>query len=559
MSLRFLSSVRPVPEGFEACAVTKRHLLGGGPLALHAQSAQEVFQVLPDARDRLQGVLITPAPQVTQTRLGRLFWHLTAPTEALPSLRSLLEACLGAIETAGALREKGVEMDWLADRLRHDLQNTRADYTRVTGTLLHELGRSKAFAADSQRAAAAAAFLAEASRLLTESLDYHGTLGRLARLAIPFLADWCVIDVVEGPQLRRVAGSHADPGKAWLLEELSARHVAGRYPAARAVEGKRTVMLSELNEEVLVAHGADARIKEIIGRLGARSLIAVPLVLHGSALGAITFVSSRPDFVFDEHRVGLAEEVARRAALAVENARLFEQAQEAVRLRDEFLSVASHELRTPVTSLLLTLQQGLRRGASNLPAARQDAIWALLERECTRLAGLVDQMLTVGRIHLDNLGLQLGETDLAAIVRAVAERLRPAFSDAGCEIRLRAPATLPGRWDAAKLDHVVTSILSNAVKFGPGRPIEIGVDPAGTTARLQVTDHGIGIASQDLPHVFEKFSRAVSSRSYGGLGLGLYIARHLVESQGGTIHAESVPDRFTTFTVELPLQGPSAA
>ncbi|HEY3447978.1 MAG TPA: HAMP domain-containing sensor histidine kinase [Myxococcales bacterium] len=560
MSLRFLSSVRPAPEGFEACVLTKRHLLGGGPLALYAQSEEEVFRVLPDARERLEGVLITTARRVTQVRLGRLFWHLCAPVEALPSLRSMLELALGAIETAGQLREKSVETDCLVSRLQQDLQNTRGDYTRVTGTLLHELGRSKAFAADSQRAAAAAGFVAEASRILTESLDYHDTLGRLARHAIPFLADWCVVDVVEDQRLRRVAGSHADPGKAWLLEELASRVASGPavYPGARAVESKKTVRLPEMTEEVIRAHASDGRVVEIVGRLGTRSLIAVPMIVHGHALGAITLASGRAESASDDRRVGLAEEVARRAALAVENARLFLQAQEAVRLRDEFLSVASHELRTPVTSLLLTVQ-GLRRGAERLPPARLTSVWELLERECARLAGLIDQMFTVGRIHLDNLGLQLGAVDLAALVRSVADRLGPVFSGAGCEVTLRAPPSLSGRWDAAKLEHVVTSILANAVKFGAGRPIEIGVDLADGGARLWVTDHGIGIASQDLPHVFEKFSRAVSARSYGGLGLGLYIAHHLVESQGGTIRAESEPGRFTTFTVELPLQGTSAA
>jgi signal transduction histidine kinase len=150
----------------------------------------------------------------------------------------------------------------------------------------------------------------------------------------------------------------------------------------------------------------------------------------------------------------------------------------------------------------------------------------------------------------------LTDVDLVAVVHAVVERLERALSHGGCALEMRAPASVVGRWDPERLDYVVMSILFNAIKFGAGRPIEIRIDVNDGRAVLAVTDHGIGIPADALPHIFEKFSRAVSSRHYGGLGLGLYIARHIVEALGGSVRAESVRDAFTTITVELPVAAP---
>jgi signal transduction histidine kinase len=164
-------------------------------------------------------------------------------------------------------------------------------------------------------------------------------------------------------------------------------------------------------------------------------------------------------------------------------------------------------------------------------------------------------MMDVGRIHLGRLDFQLAGMDLVALVRDVVTRLAGVLSQAGCSVELHEQGPVVGQWDYEKLGRVVTNLLANSIKFAPGKPIEISIHKLEGRARLAVTDHGIGIDAQALPLIFEKFKRAVSCSSYGGLGLGLYIARNLVEALGGTVRAESVPGLKTTFTVDLPCEG----
>jgi signal transduction histidine kinase len=260
----------------------------------------------------------------------------------------------------------------------------------------------------------------------------------------------------------------------------------------------------------------------------------------------------------EETRTRLAEsERARRMVSTLEDLRRAEeelrtsqqQLQEAVRLRDEFLAIASHELRTPITSLQLTIQ-GLTRGVvspEHAPRALGNA-----ERQIGRLTRLVDELLEASRIQAGRLTLHLERLDLVAVVQEAAQRFEAELARVGCTLSLSADRAVTGFWDHSKLDQIVTNILSNAIKFGAGHAIEILVEEAPPgIGRLVVTDHGIGIPPERLPYIFERFERAVSSREYGGLGLGLYIVRSIVEALGGTIRAESVPDSGSTFTVEL--------
>jgi signal transduction histidine kinase len=162
-------------------------------------------------------------------------------------------------------------------------------------------------------------------------------------------------------------------------------------------------------------------------------------------------------------------------------------------------------------------------------------------------------------LHVGRLGLRLTDADLVQVVRDVVEGLGPLLGRAGCPVDLRASGPVIGRWDPEKLAHVVTNLLSNALKFGEGAVIEVTVQAAGPSALLTVTDHGVGIDPDALPHVFEKFERGVSAQNYGGLGVGLFIVQEVVHALGGAVRVESVPGDHTTFTVELPLEGPRGA
>jgi signal transduction histidine kinase/integral membrane sensor domain MASE1 len=400
-------------------------------------------------------------------------------------------------------------------------------------------------------------FLAAASRAVSESLDYEESLVVLPRLCVQSLADWCVLDVVHGHGLLRLSGAHRDASKLGLIRELEQRYEPGErspQPAARVLRTGEALLLSQLTGELLQAYSVDDENARLIHSLGTRTAMAVPLSVRGQTIGVLTLGSASPGRQYGPSDLELASELARRAAIALDNARLYRDAQETIRLRDEFLSIAAHELKTPVTSLQLTVQT-LKRGAV-APSNTVPPSMARLEQQVKRLVRLISELLDVSRIVAGRMDVRLEEVELPALVRDVTERLADELSQAGCPLTLHVERPVVGRWDQLRLEQVVTNLLSNALKFGRGHPIEVSVSEADGTAKLVVRDHGIGIPSDRLPHIFGRFERAVSTRFYGGLGLGLYIAHSIVEALGGSIRAESTMGSGATFTVELPCAGP---
>jgi signal transduction histidine kinase len=249
----------------------------------------------------------------------------------------------------------------------------------------------------------------------------------------------------------------------------------------------------------------------------------------------------------------LARDLANRAAASLENGRLLAEARDAVRARDEFLSVAAHELRTPMTSLLLrteTLRRTVGRGEPGREAALRSVTAA--ERQARRLSSLIDDLLDVSRLAINRMTLRTEEVDLAQIARDVVATMAAELHRAGCVVDVAAPAAVQGRWDRTRLEQVLTNLLSNAMKFGAGRPIEVTVDETDREVRATVRDHGIGISREDQSRIFGQFERAVSTRHYGGLGLGLYISAQILRVQGGSLRVDSEPGKGACFTVVLP-------
>nr|BDT38128.1 CHASE domain-containing protein [Myxococcus sp. MH1] len=243
---------------------------------------------------------------------------------------------------------------------------------------------------------------------------------------------------------------------------------------------------------------------------------------------------------------------------SAEHRRLADEAQAAVRVRDEFLSVAAHELRTPLTSLKLQLQLLFRqlRQPGPLDAERLERGVETCERQTTRLTKLVDSLLDVARLSSGRMELQLEDVELGELVRELARRFEAEAQAAGVRLEVDAPEPMTGRWDRLRLEQVLTNLMSNALKYGHGAPVDVRVRGDAELARVEVQDRGIGIAPEDAARVFDRFERAVSSRHYGGLGLGLFITRQLVEAHGGRILLESRPGEGSTFIVHLPRAGP---
>jgi signal transduction histidine kinase len=244
-----------------------------------------------------------------------------------------------------------------------------------------------------------------------------------------------------------------------------------------------------------------------------------------------------------------------------ERVRLLQEAQEAVRARDEFLSIASHELRTPLTPLNLKLHALLRAAESSpdatVPAPRVAADVHIAQRQVRKLADLIRDLLDVSRLVHGKLSLNLEDVDLPSLAREVTAGLASEAARAGCALEVHAQGALVGRWDRLRLEQVLTNLLTNAIKYGPGQPVRVDLRAEGERAVLEVRDLGIGIEAEHLARIFGRFERAVSERHYGGLGLGLYITQQLVQALGGTIHVESQPGQGSTFRVHLPRGGPA--
>ncbi len=279
----------------------------------------------------------------------------------------------------------------------------------------------------------------------------------------------------------------------------------------------------------------DERHLYLVRALGLETQLVLPLISRGQSFGALSLVTATPGRRYGPADLALAVELARRASAAIDNAQLYREAQDAVRLRDEFLSVASHELRTPMTSLTLslqTLQQASPSGKTIDPKAIAGLV-NLAARQGERLTRLIRDLLDVSRIEADQIRPVVTTVDLEELVREVAARFAPDLERARREVTVSCERRAIGQWDRRHIDQVVSNLLANAIKFGPGKPIELRTGGDDGKRVLSVTDHGIGIEPSQQREIFDRLARAVSARHYGGLGLGLYISRKLVDAHRG--------------------------
>ncbi|HJQ70670.1 MAG TPA: ATP-binding protein [Blastocatellia bacterium] len=418
---------------------------------------------------------------------------------------------------------------------------------------------------DRKRAEEAQSFLAEASSLLAASLDYETTLASLARLAIPRLATYCAIDLVdEDNKLRQVAVAHEDPAKEEMVRELRRRspyNYSLPYGVAKVLRTGKSEFSPEITDSLITSYGADDDYLKLIDGLSPKSYMIVPLIARGRALGTISFVRDESGERYDSRSLGLAEALAHRAALAIDNARLYGEVQRANRAKDEFLATVSHELRTPLNAIL-GWSHILR--SSKLDEAATANAHAIIERNARAQARLIEDILDISRIITGKIRLDLRPTGLDAVVRAAVEAMRPAADVKKIDIDMQMGSDACAvSGDPSRLQQVVWNLISNAIKFTPnGGRVAVRLDRYGKRARLVVRDTGQGISKTFLPYVFDRFRQAdaTTTRKHSGLGLGLAIVRHLVELHGGIVHAESGGEgQGATFTILLPLAGVARA
>jgi K+-sensing histidine kinase KdpD len=400
------------------------------------------------------------------------------------------------------------------------------------------------------------AFLAAASRRLAASLDYNRTLSELARLVVPRLADFCLVDVVaEDGTIYRVAAAHVDPVCEPLVQKLCAYPPNAASPSAITHvlhTGAPAVVPAIADEQLRVSIG-DPDEREIVRRLGPRSGLIVPLVSRERVLGALSLftASARPRYT--DADLDLAGELASRAALAVDNARLYEAARRAVSVRDELLASASHELRTPLSHIKGFVSTLRQTDVEWDEETRQDLL-ADAERETDRLTSLIRDVLDMTRLQSG--GADEGAHEPLRAADILADGLDRARGQSELHrITVDAPADLPALMGvASQLERVIANLVDNAVKFSPpGGSIRLTAALADGAVELRVDDEGPGIPPDQLERIFEKFYRLRTTTSpVPGTGLGLAICRRIVEAHGGRIWAENA-ERGARFVVRLPV------
>jgi PAS domain S-box-containing protein len=406
-----------------------------------------------------------------------------------------------------------------------------------------------------RREEAALRLLSSTGAELSSTLDVAETLRAVTRLAVPALADYCIVDVLREDGTReRMAVGHARPEDAEFAEQVRHARPSSTGPLADALRRLEPVLIPVVSLEVLDATAPDPAQWALLRGFRARSLLAVPLLARGRPLGVIAFFYSHSDRRYGPMDVALAEEVCRRAALAMDNAALYQRAEEANRAKDEFLATVSHELRTPLSAILGWTR--LLRGGGLTPEKRARAL-ETLDRNARAQARLVEDLLDVSRIVAGKTQLQLGRVEMARVVDAALEALRPVAEAKEIRFDVALDHSLVVDGDADRLQQVAWNLLSNAIKFTPPKgQVRVRLAASGGSVGLTVHDDGQGIAPSFLPHVFERFwqADATATRTHGGLGLGLSIVRHLVEAHGGVVSAASSgPGQGATFTVQLPL------
>lgn len=379
-------------------------------------------------------------------------------------------------------------------------------------------------------------FLAEASRMLSESLDLETAISRLSGLIIPRFADWHGIrghEPKESGAMTLLAGH----GEARILGQVTESDLRG---------------IARSDEEL-----------ENFREMGIRSAIVAPIPFRAGIFGIMVFLSSNAHRKYDQADLSVVADLARRVGAAMDNSSLYQQAQAAVRIRDEFLSIASHELKTPLTPLKMQIQILLRllrdRPLSTLPQEKVNRMLEVAERQVEKLSSLVDDLLDVSRIANGKLSLDLEEFDFGEMVREVVERFCPPLDGGRCDVRIEVETTgaIAARLDRFRMEQVVVNLLTNALKYGNNLPIRLMVEATGERIRLAVRDQGVGVSSDDRERIFGRFERAVAGSSQGGLGLGLYIVNQIVQSHGGKVELVSDVGQGSTFIVTLPARLPA--
>jgi signal transduction histidine kinase len=421
--------------------------------------------------------------------------------------------------------------------------------------------RDKLHRASAELATRRAAFLAQTATVFDAALEPEATLINLARLAVPALAECAIVDLVpEDGHVRRIEVIDVDPTRRDVAQTVRRQtpNVRADSPFSRAIRTGQPALVPEVPHRT-AEDGSDPEHVRLMKQLECQSMLLIPLVARGQTLGLLTLASRDRARQYDGADLALAQELAGRAAIALDNARLYRESQNASRTKDEFLAMVSHELRTPINAVLGWAAM-LRE--HRLDPTRAEYACDAIERSARAQAHMLEQLLDVSRAISGKLELRLAPADLAGVVSAALDAVRPEAEDRKVRIASRLDRSLPLMMvDPERLQQVAVNLVSNAVKFSPGDGVvDVDLRRDDACAEIVVRDQGIGIRREFLPYVFERFRQGDGNRrkTNHGLGLGLSIARDIVERHGGTISADSAGEgKGAAFVVRLPLRAAS--
>lgn len=431
------------------------------------------------------------------------------------------------------------------------VQNAAGAITRWFGTST-DVDRQK-------RSEKSARFLAEASAALASVVDYESTLQKVANLAVPFFADWSAVDVAdEGGSLRRLAVAHQDPRQIHIVHQLMKLYPDDpKFPTGALVvfQTGQPQILEVITEEMLVQIAKDDRHLGMIRSLGLKSYICVPLVVSGSTMGVLTFATAESGRSYNKADLTVANDLASRAGVAIENLRLYQALRDADQRKDEFLATLAHELRNPLAPIRNSLQiLKMPRVEASIAERSRD----MMERQVHHLVRLVDDLLDVSRVMRGKIELRREQVELSTVIARAVETVQPLLDTQGHELIVRIQnESLLINADPIRLTQVIGNLLTNAAKYTETNGcIWLTADRDVDMAVLKVRDNGIGIAHQMLPRIFELFVQVdhASTKAQGGLGIGLTLVKNLVEVHNGTIEAFSEGlGKGSEFVVRLPI------
>ncbi|HEU4748169.1 MAG TPA: PAS domain S-box protein [Gemmatimonadaceae bacterium] len=419
----------------------------------------------------------------------------------------------------------------------------------------HSLVLEQAARAEAENSEKRAALLSEASRVLSASFDYQTTLAALVRLTVPALADYCALDMLDGDDFNRIGEAHVDKSKTQLVNEMARfpRSVfTDSHPVMRVITTGRPVLEVEITPELIDASFVHEAQRQTVRALAPKSFICVPLTTSEKLLGVLTLATSSSGRRYDMADVALAADLARRAALVVEHAQLFHEAQQATRARDEILAVVAHDLRNPLNTVMMAAGLMLESASPDRPQERRQV--EIVRRAADRMNRMIQDLLEVKRMESGQLWLDPKPESVNSLVCDTVEMLRPLAAGSSIRIESHLIPDLPSVMaDASRISQVLSNLVGNAVKFTPREGlISIAAERVDGEVRFAVIDTGPGIPAEQLPHIFGRFWQAKAS-DRRGIGLGLAIAKGIVEAHKGRIWVESSVGLGSTFYFTLPI------